>query len=442
MTFQKTLRRDLHYSTVDNFFFSVMVGAGETFLPAFALAMGLSEVTAGMIAALPFLIGSALQLAAPRALAFVGSYRRWLSLLGIVQGLSFLPLAFFAVRGQGIEAWVLYLVVTLYWACGLASGPAWSSWMTALVPQNMRPKYFAKRNRLGQAGLLIGLVGGGTLLHFAKQGGWEVPAFAALFIASGLFRIASTFCLAQKSDCPSSIRHQKRIPVHQVMRRLSSGQDGKVIGFLLLFAVAVNFSSPYFNPFMLKKLGLSYGPYMLLIAASFVAKLVTFSFLGRFAKGADPYKLMRYGVLGTAILPVLWTLSPNFIFLVGVNVATGVAWAVYDLGVMLVLFGAIRDEERTSFLSYYNFASALMILLGTTLGGKILTFFGEGSTSYFMVFGLSAALRFLSVIYFDQVMKDRERTLPVGVERAQEPGVAASGVERRTRGDKEVESAS
>ncbi|MFM7291443.1 MAG: hypothetical protein ACKO6B_09440, partial [Planctomycetia bacterium] len=42
------LRRDLWVTTADAAAFSLMVGCGETYLPAFALALGLGPVAAGM----------------------------------------------------------------------------------------------------------------------------------------------------------------------------------------------------------------------------------------------------------------------------------------------------------------------------------------------------------------------------------------------------------
>lgn len=403
-----TLRKDLRYSSLDNFFFSVMVGAGETFLPAFALAMGTSQVTAGLLAAFPFLLGSLVQLAAPRAIARVGSYRRWLVGLGFIQAFSFLPLVIFALLGRGISDWVLYLVVTAYWAAGLGSGPAWSSWMTSLVPNVVRTKYFAKRNYLGQVGLLVGLMGGGLLLQVAKSEGWELRAFAALFLVSGLVRMVAALCLGRQSEVPEVVREQKRVSIWDVVTRLRSGADGRVIAFLLIFGVAVNSASPFFNPYMLKQLNLSYLPYMILIAASFVSKIFVFRWLGTVARHMSPLRLLQMGVFGATFSPLFWLFSNNYLYLVGAQVLSGAVWAIYDLGVTLALFSVVRDDERTSFLSVYNFASALMVFGGTTFGAKVLAIFGENTKTYFLLFGLSCAARLLAYVFLDRTVEQIE----------------------------------
>ncbi len=115
----RATRRDLRYSSLDSFFANAMVGIGETFLPAFVLAMGASEVHAGLIATLPFLIGSALQLLVPRALFRVGSYRVWVTTLCVLQSLGFVPFILSGWLGFEMNLFWVYLAATLYCHVGL-----------------------------------------------------------------------------------------------------------------------------------------------------------------------------------------------------------------------------------------------------------------------------------------------------------------------------------
>jgi hypothetical protein len=55
-------------SIADAASYSIMVGIGETYLAAFALALGTGETFAGLIATLPMLAGASIQLATPWAL--------------------------------------------------------------------------------------------------------------------------------------------------------------------------------------------------------------------------------------------------------------------------------------------------------------------------------------------------------------------------------------
>ena len=137
-----------------------MVGLGETYLPAFVLAVGLGEVTAGLAASLPQLAGGIMQMISPRrAPAGISS-----PLGGAVRrdaGLSFVPLVITALLGHISAAGVL-LIATLYWGSGLATGAAWNTWIGTIVPPLMRANYFSCRTRLSQAATLAGFLGGGT----------------------------------------------------------------------------------------------------------------------------------------------------------------------------------------------------------------------------------------------------------------------------------------
>src|ERR1700677_4597952 len=69
---RSTLRRNLCSSTGDGVTFSLMVGLGETYLPAFVLALGLGDVAAGLITTVPLAAGAVLQLVSPAGVRWFG----------------------------------------------------------------------------------------------------------------------------------------------------------------------------------------------------------------------------------------------------------------------------------------------------------------------------------------------------------------------------------
>ena len=399
-----SVRKDLKYSLFESFLSSAMIGAGETFLPAFALALGASAVTAGILGAVPFLIGSTLQLAAPRVLAKVGCYRACVAWLAALQAFSFIPFVWSSYHGETTSIWVYSMMVTIYWAAGLSGAATWQSWMTRIVPMKIRTRYFAKRNHVGQIGLLFGLVAGGVLLHTAKQEGLELKAFAALFLFSGLARFISAFCLRRQTSCSVKETPRSHLTIRQLISKLHRGTEGSIFRFLLLFAVGVNISSPFFNPYIIRHLKFSYHLYVLLTAAAYIAKIATFSSISRRTRQMDPYKLMYFGLIGAALTPAVWIFSTNFLYLIGIQLLSGTFWAMYELGLILVLFGAVRDDERTQLVSFFNFASSFMVVIGTGIGALFLSELGENSQTYFLIFGLSTGARLLCLILFERAV--------------------------------------
>lgn len=73
-----------------------MVGAGESYLPAYVLSLGLSEWMAGMIATMPLLSGAFLQIIGTEALHALKNHKVWVWSLAFIQASTFIPLIFFA----------------------------------------------------------------------------------------------------------------------------------------------------------------------------------------------------------------------------------------------------------------------------------------------------------------------------------------------------------
>ena len=85
--------------------FSVMVGCGETYFAAFALALGFGPVASGMVATLPVLVGAVIQLAAPLAVLTadprLGAWMRRTGLCAIPEDLDPPPEVAAALAARG-----------------------------------------------------------------------------------------------------------------------------------------------------------------------------------------------------------------------------------------------------------------------------------------------------------------------------------------------------
>ncbi len=193
------LRGDLSASTTDGALFSLMVGTGETYLPAFTLAIGSGEVASGLIATVPKLTGALLQLLTPWAVERLQSNRGWVVGCALLQATSLLALPA-VILWPAHTTWILFLISTLYWGAGLASGPAWNTWMEAVVPKQIRTRFFARRSRICQAGVLSGFVAGGVLLQLASAQHWQLAAFTGLFVTAAICRYASSWFLSRQTE--------------------------------------------------------------------------------------------------------------------------------------------------------------------------------------------------------------------------------------------------
>ena len=387
------LRKDLRASLGDGSAYSLMVGIGETYLAVFVLAIGLGEITSGLISTVPLVIGSFLQLVAPWVIHRLGSNRRWLVLCAAVQSLAFVPLVIGALAGA-MPVWLVFAVASVYWAASLGCGPAWNTWMGTIVPPRLRANYFARRSRASQLATLLGFLAGGMLLQIATPAGYELSAFAILFLIAGACRFVSgSFLFVMSEPEPPTGKH-RRVSFFSMLR---GHPNTGLLVFLLLIQVCVQISGPFFTPYMRHHLDLPYWQYTAVFGIQFASKIVALPFLGRLAQRVGPDRLLWMMSLGIIPLSALWIASDNFAYLMVLQSVCGIFWGGYELASLLLFFETIPARERTSLLTNFNVANAAAVCLGSLCGGWLLSQLGDNQQSYYILFGLSSSLRAIVV---------------------------------------------
>jgi MFS family permease len=406
------LRRNLRASLVDGAAFSVMVGAGETYLPAFVLAMGMGEVVAGLVATVPLLAGAVLQLASPAAVRLLGSHRLWVVLCAAIQAASFFPLAVAAYVGR-IPAPAIFLIAAVYWGAGLATGPAWNTWVGTIIPSRIRTRYFARRTRLSQLAVLVGFLGAGITLETCAGIGRTMHAFCVLFVVAGVSRLVSAHFLARQSEPVPLAAGQRDVPVGELIGRFRQRGDARLLLYMLSVQTGIWIAAPYFTPYMLRQLTLDYSRYAVLIAAAYVARIVSLPLLGSLAHRFGALRLLWIG--GTGIVPLagLWIVSESYLYLLVVQLGAGVAWAAYELATFLLFFETIPEDERTSVLTTFNLANASAQVSGSVLGGVLLNMLGENHAAYYVVFGVSSVVRALTLLPLARVVRAPSEVVPM-----------------------------
>ena len=402
MASRPKLRNCLRTMQVEGVMCSLMQGLGETYLGAYALAMGLGQVSAGLLTTIPLMGGSILQLVSPRAVSWLRSHRRWVVFCVGLQASCFLPLAFGSVT-QSMPAPLIFAIVAVYWGTGLASGPAWSTWASSIVPVRMRPKFFGMRTRLSQGALLLGFLISGVTLQVAASMSLVREAFLALFSLAAVSRFASGSLLAAQPEQAGRAERTRLVPWREMLARAVQSGEGRLLVYLVAMQGAVQLSGPYFTPFMLKQLQLSYGMYVLLVGTTYVAKMLAAPWWGRVAERYGARRLLWIGGVGIVPVASLWLVSRSYPYLMCVQVVSGVCWAAYELAMLLLLFDSLKEEERISVLTVYNLAASMATAGGSLLGGLLLTLLGQSYEAYLALFGLSSAVRATTLLMLMRV---------------------------------------
>lgn len=402
------VQKSLSISLLDSFLYSLMVGAGESYLPAYVLSLGLSEWMAGMIATMPLLSGAFLQIISNEALRAVKNHKMWVWSLAFLQASTFIPLIFFAL-GAKPHFLTLFLVLTFYWGAGFSISPAWNYWMGNLVSPELAQKFFSRRSRISQIGLLLGLISGGVALHNNVHLGPFTSTFGLIFFIAFVARSISSWLLSRKHyehawTVQASYLHLK--DSFQVF--WSDRRKRNFFLSILPFQMAVFFSAPFVTPYMLAQLKMNYGQYMSAVAFMLIGKIISTVYFER-SKQFHYRTAFKWGLWVIAPAPYFWVLSDHFVYILLLQLISGAAYGFFEVGLALIFFTDLKPHEKVPFLTFYNSLNCMGLLLGSALGGIWLQSHGSALSAYYVLFVVGATLRIIgSRILYVQARKMQE----------------------------------
>jgi len=408
------LRKTLHLSQREAVASATMTATGDNFFNAFAIYLNASAVQMGILTAVPQLFGALFQLLS----AWVGSY------------LPRKPLVVFTARLQAVTVFCIGILAltrrvdSVYWLIGLSIvyfscinfiQPQWRAWMGSVVPARRRGAFFADRTRLTMVASLVIFVSGGVLLTISE--GLSIPwlGFAILFMVAAMGRVVSSRLLAQMHD-PDFVEHTvPRTSFKQSVGQLrESLKDRTFRDYSIFVAVmqgVVALSAPFFSVYMLRDLEFTYFEYSLNAVASIATQFLCLRFWGRFSDRFGNRLLMIGSSLAIPVVPLFWLLSPDFYYLIIVQMASGLFWSAFTLSTANYLYD-IRPH-RSDFAVYAAMQSALgaaAVFLGAILGGLVATiaptvvgllfFLGDIRSPMYIVFIVSSLMRAVVVLWF------------------------------------------
>jgi len=199
-----------------------------------------------------------------------------------------------------------------------------------------------------------------------------------------------------------------------------------LLAYMVALQVSVFIAAPFFTPYMLGPLRLSYVEYTVLTAAVFAARVAVYPWLGRMVRRFGARSLLCFAGLGVTPLAVLWLVSDAFAYLLVVQVLAGVVWGAYELATCLLFFETMPRAERLSLLTFFNVANAVALVAGSLLGGALLGVLGESPNAYAVLFAVSSALRLACALLLFRLPAVRITVRPLATRTvAVRPGIGA-----------------
>lgn len=404
MNKKDSIEKTKEYSIKDGSAWSVMYGFGEQYIVPFALRIGATASQIGILNSVPAFIGAIFQLIGAKLTYKYKNRKNIVTLFVLIQAFIMIPLFLIPFFTKSVI--FLTILFTLYNILANIVGPAWSSWISDVIPEKERADYFSKRNKYVVASTMISVLIAGILLHFFENKNiWM--GFGILFVISFIGRMISWYYLKKQFE-PNIIYVPDNESFFSFIKKMPHTNFGNFILFRALMAFAVMTAAPFFSVFLLKNAGFNYIQYTILVLAPMASKVITMSYWGKYSKKFGTRNILIITGLWIATIPIWWFIagffiqSNTFLFytLIIIEIMSGFAWGGFELTTFNYILETVEPEKRAIGFAYFNMIFGFAVLLGGLIGSFLIKYLPEQFliSRILIVFIISAVLRLLVIM--------------------------------------------
>lgn len=334
----------------------------------------------------------------------------------------FLGLALlFPVQQQGI--W--FVLILLFFSAGFQATGAniWIAWVSDLIPLSIRGRFFSRRNQiLISVGLIVSYLlsfhvdlfepnkGGIKQLYIDLLGAQDFfsPQHQALFL-SGIFVFATLigliglFILARQPERP-----KREMQSQGLAARYKEPFKDKNFRLLLVFGIwwmlAIGVGSPFWGPYMMKKLSMSLFEMQLYSTLHMFSSLLSFQFWGRFIDRFGNKSAMKICVFLGGLNPMFWlfTRAGNYNILWFEGIISGFMWAGTGIITTNFVLSIAAKGKQQVYSGLYAAVTGSAMMLSTLASG--IFYPGKLDLGFRIlepeqvVFGIGGIMRWFSLI--------------------------------------------
>jgi MFS family permease len=352
-------------------------------LTAFALHLGASNTTIGLLAAATFWV-QLLQVPGVLMVESLRTRKRISVLASLISRCALVGMALLALSGGGKLALVgLVAAQVFYGGVATFGGCAWNAWVRDLAPEQRMGQIFAKRTVNATIVGLVASLAAAFALDRAPEGSFLRPfAFAGLYMAAFLAGLLSCRELALTPE-PQMPAPTERVQLLPLLRApLKDVNFRRLIAFLASWQFAVNLATPFFTVFFVKQLGLSVTFVVILGVVSQATNLLALRSWGllsdRFANksvlavAAPVFIACIAAMIGASQIDErFWVMA----YLVGLHALMGLATAGVTLSSGNIALKLSPRGSATAYIAANALISSAAAGLAPVLGGVFADFF-------------------------------------------------------------------
>jgi MFS family permease len=365
--------RGLRVSIVEGSFAALYATlAGGMFLNGLALFLGANSFQIALLSAIPalvtgfsFLAGFLVRRAGRRKPLVL-----WTAGVGRAVFIFIVPFLLLQLKVSLLLFFASILVSSILMT---VAGTTWQSWISDLVPEERRGRFFGLRNAIhGLIGVLTAYLAGRGM-DFLKSRGHELAGYGLAFGLAVAFGITSTLLLIRQPE--PQMPEKPPVSLRELLfGPLKEPQFRRLTVFLAVWFLTGTLASPFYIVHMMKNLHFSFTAIGVYSIIGGLTGLVFQLFWGRAVDkfGSRPVTVLNFSLVG--IMPLLWIVAtPTFrlpIWLDGL--LNGMVWSGASLGLWnLLLDLADNPQRKESYFAIYGVVTGLGAFLASLMSGVV-----------------------------------------------------------------------
>ncbi len=358
---------------------SAKTAFGYNYISPFAIAINASNSIVAMLSSIVGILGPLSQIFGSR---LIEKYSRKKIIMKAVffEALMWFPFIIIALlfyKGiiTNILPLMLLLIFAVYTIVNNIGHPAWFSWIGDLVDDKYRGRWFSKRNLLnGFIAIVIG-ISSSFFLDYTKKMGFIMFGFITLFSLAFLTRLTGWKILKKQYEPKIKLEKGYYFSFWDFLLKNPKDNFRKFSIYRFWLSLACSISSPLLAVYLLRILGFGYTIYMIIIFAGTIFSLTVLELWGKFADRYGNYRVLGIASILIPIIPILWILSPNPIYLIFVPaLISGISWAGFNLATGNFIYDNVSQQKRSLAVSYFNMLGGFGTFIGAGIGAILIKF--------------------------------------------------------------------
>ncbi|RKX65152.1 MFS transporter [candidate division TA06 bacterium] len=368
---KSAVREMMRYSILEGAFaqiFLVLSGPGSVFITKFAIMLGATPIDFGILTSIGRLsdvfqlFGMAItkhfksRKAVVLPLASIGR--------GLVIVMALIPLL---IHDSKYAVYAFLLIFFFSASLQSISANAWIAWISDMIPVRIRGRFFSRRNQyLIVIGTIVAFLASfyvdifdnpsGTFARFVLKmfsALYHIPSlsmpfvFLILFVASTVLGLIGVRFLSMQPENRNDFAKQNLGKMFKEAFKDKNFRKFLIYNFWWMFAIGI--ASPFWQPFMIKKLGMSLASIQIYGLISTLFSLISLRYWGEFVDRFGNKTAMKFAIILGGINPMVWVfVKPSSAYIIYFEAAmSGIMWSgVGVIAMNFVLSIAPKGREQ------------------------------------------------------------------------------------------------